>query len=301
MSAAEQLYFAKQDNIDSYQFSYQWLDSMAEQQAISFSFNKKVLFEHFRDFKSYKPNLVKAFIYQEIKKQLSQQPFDGVQVTFPKDIQQQALTIKGTNAKKVQQAQQQLNLLKHELTLRYLDKNYYHHFITEKDISAIKPNHISIADASVKDLKPIKPLILAKVSIQNIRKVTNYVLSFVQSIPYVEQESRLLTSGIGFSPPLKLLWENQGDCDSKVTLAAAILRSLMPRINIVLIFIKQHAFLGLAIPVHSTDITLTHENITYVLAEPVGPALLPLGKISATSEQRILNGHYSAETYKYHK
>jgi hypothetical protein len=120
----------------------------------------------------------------------------------------------------------------------------------------------------------------------------------VQSIPYSTLESRITSAGAGFNPPLKLLWENQGDCDSKVTLTAALLRSLMPRINIALIFIDNHALMGvnIAAEIGSEEMTIEHNGITYLLAEPTGPALLALGTISEDSQQAILQGQYTIET-----
>ena len=149
----------------------------------------------------------------------------------------------------------------------------------------------------IADLKIIKPLILEKVSIKNIRKVTNYVLSFIQNIPYSPLDSRISSSGAGFNTPLKLLWENQGDCDSKVTLTASLLRALMPRISMVLVFIDQHAFIGIAIPPNGDEIAIIENGVTYVLAEPTGPALLPLGELAPSSEQAIYNGHYITQHY----
>ena len=42
--------------------------------------------------------------------------------------------------------------------------------------------------------------------------------------------------------------------------------------------------------------TVEHEGITYLLAEPTGPALLALGTISEDSRHAILQGQYSLET-----
>jgi hypothetical protein len=119
----------------------------------------------------------------------------------------------------------------------------------------------------------------------------------VQSIPYNKLQSRLTSSGAGFNPPLKLLWENQGDCDSKMTLTAALLRALMPRIKMMLIYIKEHAFIGINIPAKPGEMTIRHDNITYLLADPTGPALLPVGIVGAESELAIVQGQYSIQRF----
>ncbi|MCI2285671.1 hypothetical protein L3081_22700 [Colwellia sp. MSW7] len=134
-------------------------------------------------------------------------------------------------------------------------------------------------------------------SIKNIRKVTDYVLSFVQNIPYATLESRVTSSGTGFNSPAKLLWENQGDCDSKVTLTATILRALMPRIPMVMIFIDQHAFIGIATPATTGEMTIEYQGVNYLLGEPTGPGLYKLGKLAPESELAINQGRYVVEPF----
>ncbi len=195
------------------------------------------------------------------------------------------------------EAYQTLAQLENEVMQQYFEDNYYQTYTNHEQVSGIKVDHVSIANDSVLDLKPLKPLILDHVSIKNIRKVTNYVLGFVQSIPYNTLESRLTSSGAGFNPPLQVLWENQGDCDSKMTLTAALLRALMPRIDMALIYIDGHAFIGINIKGEPGEVTITHNNVKYLLAEPTGPAMLPLGTIAPESELAINQGHYTAQDY----
>ena len=294
---AQQLQFSKQKIEQGYHFSYQWLDNTKTQQSLDFSLTETALFDRFRKFKTYQPTLVKKVIYQAIQKHLQQTPIAGVQVIFPKNSHNQNIEIKGRNQAQVNQAYQKVSQLEQKFSQQYLTDNYYHQFTTYDQITGVKPHHTAIANASIGDLKTIKPLILDKVSIQNIRLVTNYVLGFVQNIPYSTLESRISSSGAGFNPPLKVLWENQGDCDSKMTLTAAILRALMPRISMVFVYSEQHAFIGIAIPPEAGDMTVTENDMTYVLAEPTGPALLNLGKLSPASEQAIYRGHYGLEVY----
>lgn len=295
--SAEQLHFSKKKLTDSYQFNYQWLDHQRSRQTISFTLSNEALFNRFRNFRAYKPDFAKKAIFQEIKKQWQQSPITDIQVNFPQSKSYNSIAIAGNDQKKVQQAYKKLSQLQESCTSSYLADNYYQTFTTHDQITGIKPDHLAIANGSVSDLKVIKPLILEKVSIKNIRQVTDYVLSFIQSIPYSPLESRVSSSGAGFNTPLKLLWENQGDCDSKVTLTASLLRGLMPRISMVLVFVDQHAFIGIAIPPSGDEITITENGVTYVLAEPTGPALLPLGKLAPSSEQAIYNGHYITQVY----
>jgi len=296
-ASAKQLSFSKKQQESAYIFQYQWLDHEKIAQEISFSLSNEGLFERFRSFKTYRANFANKAVLRAMKKQLQKKPMAGVRISFLQSNGEVKIDVKGRNSEKVSKAYNEIVKLEQKIVQEYLKDNFYHTFITHNQVQAIKPDHASIANKSVSDLKVLKPLILEKVSIQNIRKVTNFVLSFVQSIPYSTLESRVTSSGAGFNPPLKLLWENQGDCDSKMTLTAAILRALMPRIEMVLIYIDQHAFIGLAIPALGNDISIEHNNIQFVLAEPTGPALFPLGELAPESELAINQGRYSVESF----
>lgn len=294
-AAAKQLHFSKVEKGDFYQFNYQWEDHQKKAQSISFSLSKSVLFNKFRNFRTYKPKLVARHISNKIMRYLNKNPIENIQIDY--DKKSASITVKGSDLALVNDAKEKILTLHDEFTETYLQTNWYHTFTTYDHIQAIKPDHVTFASLSADDLKPMKPLILETVSIQNIRKVTDHVLAFVQSIPYSTLNSRVESSGSGFNPPLKLLWENQGDCDSKVTLTAAILRALMPRIKMVLIFIDNHALIGIDVLAKTDEITITLDGTTYLLAEPTGPALLPLGTLNQTSELAIIQGQYTAEKF----
>jgi hypothetical protein len=294
-SAAQQISYSKVDKGDFYQFNYQWLDHHQQSQSMAFSLSKNALFNKFRSFKVYKPELALQFISRKVIKELHNNPIHDVKIHY--NNQTGDIRAEGKNIASIAIAERKITQLNNKFTHEYLKEHWYHTFTTHNHLKAIKPDHVTFASLSTEDIKPIRPIILEKVSVKNIRKATNYVLAFVQSIPYSPLSSRVNSSGAGFNPPLKLLWENQGDCDSKVTLTASILRSLMPRIKMVLVFIDSHALIGINIEPDGSNTTIIKDGITYTLAEPTGPALLPLGKLSQISELAISQGQYTAETF----
>lgn len=294
-ATAKQLHFSKVEKGDFYQFNYQWEDHQKKLQSIVFSLEKSAMFNKFRNFRTYKPKLAARQISNKIMKYLNKNPVKNVQIHYDKKTGN--ITVKGSDLALINDTEEKILTLHNEFTQQYLQANWYHTFTTYDNIQAIKPDHVTFASLSADDLKPMKPLILETVSIQNIRKATDHVLAFVQNIPYSTLNSRVESSGSGFNPPLKLLWENQGDCDSKVTLTAAILRALMPRIKMVLIFIDNHALIGIDVLARADEVTITLDGTTYLLAEPTGPALLPLGTLNQTSELAIIQGQYTAEKF----
>jgi len=294
---AEQLSFTKERHDETYTFTYQWLDHEKKLQSMRLNLTNQALFNHFRQLKTYKSEFAQKTILRNLKKQIKKQPLQGAQAFFLQRDGKMTIQIKGQEDKNIVKAYQQIKEMEQKATDKYFKDNYYQAFTTADQQFGIKVNHIDIAHNSVSDFKAIKMTILEKVSIKDIRQVTNFVLAFVQSIPYSTLESRISSSGAGFNPPAKLIWENQGDCDSKMTLTATILRALMPRIEMAMIYIDQHAFIGIAIPVEGSDMHIKHEGITYVLAEPTGPALYRLGKLTPESELAIKQKRYVAEAY----
>lgn len=294
---AKQTKFTKVQQDEHYLFSYQWNDYLDNSQQLNFSLQQADIFNHFRGFGIYQPTLANEYVNNSLKKYFKKNPLSGVVLTFNGENNDYRINIKSQKQSLIDKASIKLSELKEKFSQQYLTKVYYQQFTTFDQIDAVKPDHVRIAKESVADFKLLKPIILETVSIKNIRKVSNYVLGFIQNIPYATLESRISSSGVGFSPPLKLLWENQGDCDSKMTLAASILRALMPRIKMAFIYIENHALIGIEVEPEADDITIIADNITYVLAEPTGPAVLPLGKIALASEQSINNGHYIVEPF----
>ena len=102
------------------------------------------------------------------------------------------------------------------------------------------------------------------------RDLFNYLLAFVQAIPYQQLQSEDGRRGSGFLLPQQVLSNNRGDCDSKVTLLASLWRYLQPEIPLVLLFVPDHALLGVALPAQGAEETLTVAGGRWLLAEPTG-------------------------------
>jgi hypothetical protein len=296
---AKQLNFTKKVQENNYTFSYQWLDYKNVRQSIQFNLTKPALFERFRILKPYQSKLSQKTILHRIKKQLRQEPLTDVRVVFTQQQDKKIIQVTGQDDAKVKTAYQKINDIEQKVTKEYFKRNYYQHFTMPDQKTGIKVDHVKIAQHSVADFKELKPIILNKVPIEDVRQVTNFVLNFVQSIPYSTLESRLNSSGAGFNPPAKLLWENQGDCDSKMTLTATILRALMPRMSMTMIYIDQHAFIGIAVTGKKGEMSIQYQGVNYLLADPTGPALYPLGRLGPDSELAINQERYVVEKFHY--
>ncbi|WP_185976564.1 hypothetical protein [Catenovulum sediminis] len=73
------------------------------------------------------------------------------------------------------------------------------------------------------------------------------------------------------------------------------MRSLVSNLGIVIIYLPNHALVGLQIPYSKADEYVEINGNYYVLAEPTGPALLPLSKIADESKRLIDGNNFTAE------
>ncbi|SEK55963.1 hypothetical protein SAMN05216262_101663 [Colwellia chukchiensis] len=294
---AKQLKFNKVINDNQVQFHYLWLDQDQQQHALSFAIQKTAVFNDFRNFKAFKSQRAQRYVNLQLAKTLSQQPLDGVQLKFLPASTEFTITIKAESALNIRQAKEKIQRMQHQLMQQYLADNFYHQFVNYDHSTAIKPDHLRFAQDSISHFNNVKIAVLSQLANQDARTVINYVLSFVQAIPYATLASRVTASGAGFNPPLQLLWQNQGDCDSKVTLTAAILAALLPQLKMQLLFINNHALMAFNIPSQGQERTVTIAGQVYVLAEPTGPAAMRIGEVSPEAEFAIRNNRYYSEAF----
>ncbi len=107
------------------------------------------------------------------------------------------------------------------------------------------------------------------------RDYVERALTFVQSIPYEARKKR--GGDPGYRRPLILLARNRGDCDSKSVLFLGLVRAAYPELPLAVIYVPGHALTGVGLEPTSADRTFKVDGTQFVYAEPVGPALHPLG------------------------
>jgi hypothetical protein len=149
------------------------------------------------------------------------------------------------------------------------------------DSGALLPDYARIGERAVPALASAAAALAAAGHGHGPREVLSLALGFVQTIPYERLDNR--AEDAGFLPPLVMLAENRGDCDTKSVAFAALARRLYPEIPSLLILLPTHALLGLGIAPAPGDRTVRYGNRDWVLAEPVGPAVLPLGEVGEDS------------------
>lgn len=123
------------------------------------------------------------------------------------------------------------------------------------------------------DIAPLTELFRRKQQEQNLdaRQVTELVVSFVQNITY-----RLPTeesAAFGMLPPVIVVADGSGDCDSKALLAVVILRQLNVDAVVLLASGLGHAALGVGLPVSGKKFPYQGKKYAFVEVTTPGWAL----------------------------
>lgn len=205
-------------------------------------------------------------------------------------------TLTGKNQKQLDELTLELQETQDVAFDNYLSERYFQRYTTPLLRNAIKPDHIRYIEESTLALIPLAQSLYDIVSEQsNARSYLNLLLSWAQSIPYDELTNRISSNGSGFSPPLAVLDQNLGDCDSKSVLTAALVRAFLPNNGMRLVLLRDHALLAIAMTPLTKDTTMIIEGMPFILLDPTGPALMKLGEVSPSTKQAIASKQYTLE------
>ena len=204
----------------------------------------------------------------------------GVKVKAKKVKGQPQFQISGKSKAKQKQAQKALPKVIEEARKTFFRRNGW----TLLD-GKIIPNHAAHAAKYADDVVPVaKALGADKLS---RRAFAEKAIGFVQAIPYdIRKDGR----DKGFRRPLGVLARNRGDCDSKATLYLALLKAAHPDLESGFVYIKGHAYVGLGLTPKKGDMVFEANGAKWVIAEPVGPALMPVGQAGKKSEKKAKKG-----------
>ena len=149
-------------------------------------------------------------------------------------------------------------------------------------------DYVRIAEQAY--LQPVAQAFRKKTQGKSEREQVAEVLRFFQNIPYNDLMKGKIRGFTGFSPPVELIAQNLGDCDSKSTAVMALLHLLLEESSVAIFLVPGHAFLGVEIEPKKGDAVHTHEGKTYVLMEAAGPWILPVGSLFKFSKRHMKAG-----------
>lgn len=296
LSFAEQLSYKKTMSDEGVTLSYVWLDGENTRQSISFTLPTDAIKKAPARQANYKPQIAQRYITVALTKEA--QKIDPKEANVEIVPRQGAIDISvaGADEEKVSAILESLKAIEKQEYSNYLRDHYFTRFTTLFNQKAVKPDHVRYVAESVKPLVSVSQAFYEKLqSSSNSRAYFSLILSWLQSIPYDTLEDRVVSNGSGFAPPVTLLMQNLGDCDSKAVLASSMVRAFLPSTKMIIVFLPNHALLGVALTPNDDDRTIEHDGETYVLYDPTGPALIPFGKVSEYTERHLVTGRYQVE------
>ena len=294
--SAQQDFFQKQEDDTSYSVLYRWKDHFNQTREIGFSLPKQNFAGGHKKQRTFQPHIAQRYV--KIQMQRIVQKINPKEARVKLSPRPGELQIE-VRSQSQETTQKWLNILAKERENaldKYLQDHYFIRYESPFGQKGVKPDHIRYVKESIKSLLPAAQAMYEQLDPESTsRAYVSLLLSWVQAIPYSTLQDRMTSNGAGFLPPTQLLVANQGDCDSKATLIAALLRSLFPNLNMAIVFLPEHALLAANLAAFDGDEKLRHEGVDYVLLDPTGPAPLKLGEVSESTARFIGGGLYKIE------
>jgi hypothetical protein len=286
----------RKSEVNKLHFSYEWLDQQRNKQTLEFSLNQQDLAELPTTQKKYQPAIAQRHVVVSLFKHAKTYDPRNVRIDIKPSKGDIAIHVSTRFPEKLRVYEQQMREQESAAFQQYLYNNYYEQYKTKLNERAIKPDHLRYIAESTRALIPLSQALYEKLNASSdARKYINLLLAWLQSVPYSTLTDRVSTNGAGFLPPISLLNQNKGDCDSKTVLAAAIIRAFLPKVPMRIIFLRNHALLAVSLNVGANDHSIILDDIPFVLMEPTGPAKMLLGEISKNSQTAINQSKYTSQ------
>lgn len=275
--------FGVTQNANMLIFKYKWYNQEGQLKQSNFIVPKLEVASSFIEYKKYSPDALANFMKEKMEYEIKN--INDSQNNFKiNSYSKGQIEIIGTADEKT------LSDVSRYLSLK--EEEYAKNYINTHNYKALNSNELIIDYNKIISLYAPKMESLAKnISYtQDAFIDTQNILAFYQVIPYFSLSSSVDQD---FSLPFKMLYENKGDCDSKLVAAASTIRGIYPNMPIIAIMVDNHIFIGVSI--------LTDKNINnhinfkgknYLLTEVAGPDLFKIGDLSDRSLNALREGKY---------
>lgn len=296
VAVGQQQKFEKRDQGRNVQLTYEWRDHFEQSRSLSFELEKRQMSEQYRSQTNYMPDLAMRYVYISLMKHAQSINPRDARIRVNRVGQDLRVSVRSSSSEMVKKWQQDMQAHRESAFDEYLKQNHYTRFNTHMGEEAVKPDHMRYVRESLEVLLPLAQAIYDQLEEgTDSRDYVNLLLSWVQSIPYDRLENRATSNGAGYFSPIEVLNNNRGDCDSKTVLTATLMRTLLPNLSMVMIFLPNHALLGANLPMRETEQSIEIDGMQYLLLEPTGPAKFKVGEIGVMSANALAGGMYTHE------
>lgn len=291
---AQQLHFNQFADGSNLQFSYQWIDQFQQAKTLQFSIDKDAAHTQYKNQTAFKPDIAQRYVYVELMKQAQKVHPKEARINIHQRGDRIEMQVTSRSQEMLEKWQLLMSQKQQSAFDEYLQDHHFTRFTNHVGEEGVIPDHIRYIQESIQIVLPAAQAIYEQLEEgSDTRGYVNLLLSWIQTIPYNQLNNRVDSNGAGFFTPIEVLSNNKGDCDSKATLTASLMRSLLPDLSMAMVYLPNHALIAVNLGIRENEHTIDIRGAEHVLIEPTGPALVTIGQVSDETLRHIVNGTYS--------
>ena len=270
---AQQLEFRRVSRTGDELLSYRWLDLDRRERTTSFTLTRDAIREAETSFREF--SMAAMWRHLDVALRDEVERFgDGAKISLTRDIDGLRWTVSARDQKAADALSKRVNDRLEREQVAYLAKHL------RRKVERRVLVDFAAATKALGETPDIANSDRARVAL---------ALGFFQEIPYAVLDDKERRGG-DFLPAPALLAQNRGDCDSKVVALAAVLRTYAPSRRLVVVTMPEHAILAVDLPAEQGEWTIRSQARQYVALEAAGPAMSPIGRVTAETAKYLKDG-----------
>ncbi len=274
------------------EFIYQ----LSANSTLRFKLENKML-NQYRGMRRYMPHMADQAVRHALLRKAAALQHNGARVQFSPPNLPLQYSVQATEPEKARQLMTTLAAEQQKALNDYLAKGYYYLLDDPIKGKGVIPDHLLFMQDALGQLQPVADAFIANYGKSNIRQIAAQLTAWIQQIPYRDLDNRLESNGNGYAPPLQLIFDHSGDCDSKAVLWATVMRLIFPTLMIKIIYLPNHAVIAAQVPATDTEQVIDFADSSLLLIDPTGPAPLKLGQVSDEFQAALQSKQFSQRTF----
>ncbi len=274
------------------EFIYQ----LSASSTLSFKLDNKLL-NQYRGMRRYMPHMADQAVRHALLRKAAALQHNGARVQFSPPNLPLQYSVQAAEPEKAREMMATLAAEQQKALNDYLAKGYYYLLDDPIKGKGVIPDHLLFMQDALGQLQPVADAFIANYGKNNIRQIAAQLTAWVQQIPYRDLDNRIESNGNGYAPPVQLIFDHSGDCDSKAVLWATVMRLIFPTLMIKIIYLPNHAVIAAQVPATDTEQVIDFADSSLLLIDPTGPAQLKLGQVGAEYQAALQSKQFSQRTF----
>lgn len=274
------------------EFIYQ----LSASSTLRFKLDNKLL-NQYRGMRRYMPHMADQAVRHALLRKAAELQHNGAWVRFSPPNLPLQYSVQAAEPEKARQLMATLAAEQQKALNDYLSKGYYYLLDDPIKGKGVIPDHLLFMQDALGQLQPVADAFIANYGKNNIRQIAAQLTAWVQQIPYRDLDNRIESNGNGYAPPVQLIFDHSGDCDSKAVLWATVMRLIFPTLMIKIIYLPNHAVIAAQVPATDTEQVIDFADSSLLLIDPTGPAPLKLGQVGDEYQTALQSKQFSQRTF----